>query len=59
VRVVDNETGEDITSVALSQILSTTSARSGAVPRTLLSDLIQRSARASTDGSSAAGPTRR
>jgi polyhydroxyalkanoate synthesis repressor PhaR len=43
VRVVDNETGEDITSVALSQILVDNERQQRAVPRTLLSDLIQRS----------------
>jgi polyhydroxyalkanoate synthesis repressor PhaR len=42
VRVVDNETGEDITSVALSQILVDNERAQHAVPRTLLSDLIQR-----------------
>ena len=42
VRVIDNETGEDITSVALSQILVDTERNSRTVPRTLLSDLIQR-----------------
>jgi polyhydroxyalkanoate synthesis repressor PhaR len=43
VRVVDNETGEDITSVALSQILVDNERESRSVPKTLLSDLIQRS----------------
>jgi polyhydroxyalkanoate synthesis repressor PhaR len=43
VRVIDNETGEDITSVALSQILVDSERNSRTVPRTLLSDLIQRS----------------
>ena len=45
VRVIDNETGEDITSVALSQILvdNERTQRSGAVPRGVLSDLIQKS----------------
>ena len=43
VRVVDNETGEDITNVALSQILVDNERAQRAVPRTLLSDLIQRS----------------
>lgn len=43
VRVIDNETGEDITSVALSQILVDSERSSRTVPRTLLSDLIQRS----------------
>jgi len=42
VRVVDNETGEDITSVALSQILVDNERAQSKVPRTLLSDLIQR-----------------
>src|SRR5262247_503180 len=42
VRVVDNETGEDITNVALSQILVDNERAQRAVPRTLLSDLIQR-----------------
>jgi polyhydroxyalkanoate synthesis repressor PhaR len=42
IRVVDNETGEDITSVALSQILVDNERAQRAVPRTLLSDLIQR-----------------
>src|SRR5262245_28231804 len=42
VRVIDNETGEDITSVALSQILVDNERAQRAVPRTLLSDLIQR-----------------
>jgi polyhydroxyalkanoate synthesis repressor PhaR len=41
-RVVDNETGEDITSVALSQILVDSERESRSVPKTLLSDLIQR-----------------
>jgi len=43
VRVIDNETGEDITSVALSQILVDNERTQRAVPRTLLSDLIQKS----------------
>jgi len=43
VRVIDNETGEDITSVALSQILVDNERSQRAVPRTLLSDLIQKS----------------
>jgi hypothetical protein len=42
VRVVDNETGEDITSIALSQILVDNERAQSKVPRTLLSDLIQR-----------------
>ena len=43
VRVMDNETGEDITSVTLSQILVDSERRDRTVPRTLLSDLIQKS----------------
>jgi polyhydroxyalkanoate synthesis repressor PhaR len=43
VRVIDNETGEDITSIALSQILVDNERTNRAVPRTLLSDLIQKS----------------
>ena len=43
VRVIDNETGEDITSVTLSQILVDNERNQRAVPRTLLSDLIQKS----------------
>jgi len=42
-RVIDNETGEDITSVTLSQVLVEGERSNRAVPRTLLSDLIQRS----------------
>src|SRR2546425_12206522 len=42
VRVVDNETGEDITSVALSQILVDNERAQRAGPRGLLSDLIPR-----------------
>jgi polyhydroxyalkanoate synthesis repressor PhaR len=42
VRVIDNETGEDITSVALSQILVDSERTNQTVSRTLLSDLIQR-----------------
>src|SRR5215470_12000957 len=42
VRVIDNETGEDITSVTLSQILVDSERESRSVPKTLLSDLIQR-----------------
>jgi polyhydroxyalkanoate synthesis repressor PhaR len=42
VRVVENETGEDITSVALSQILVDNERAQRAMPRGLLSDLIQR-----------------
>jgi polyhydroxyalkanoate synthesis repressor PhaR len=43
VRVLDNETHEDITSVTLSQILVDTERSSRRVPGTVLSDLIQRS----------------
>jgi polyhydroxyalkanoate synthesis repressor PhaR len=43
VRVIDNETGEDITSVTLSQILVDTERSNRTVPGTVLSDLIQRS----------------
>jgi polyhydroxyalkanoate synthesis repressor PhaR len=43
VRVIDNETGEDITSITLSQILVDNERSNRAVPRNLLSDLIQRS----------------
>jgi polyhydroxyalkanoate synthesis repressor PhaR len=43
VRVIDNETGEDITSITLSQILVDNERSNRAVPKTLLSDLIQRS----------------
>ncbi|HVN38054.1 MAG TPA: polyhydroxyalkanoate synthesis regulator DNA-binding domain-containing protein [Myxococcota bacterium] len=43
VRVIDNETGEDITSVTLSQVLVEGERSNRTVPRTLLSDLIQRS----------------
>jgi len=42
VRVVDNETGEDITSVALSQILVDSERANRTVPRNLLSDILQR-----------------
>ena len=42
VRVVDNETGEDITSVALSQILVDSERQGREVPKGLLSDLFQR-----------------
>ena len=42
VRVIDNETGEDITSVALSQILVDSEREGRTVSKTLLSDLIQR-----------------
>ena len=43
VRVMDNETGEDITSISLSQILVDSERRDRGVPRTMLSDLIQKS----------------
>lgn len=42
VRVIDNETGEDITSVTLSQILVDTERGGRAVPGNLLSELVQR-----------------
>ena len=42
VQVIDKETGEDITQVALSQILVDNERSNRAVPRTLLSDLIQK-----------------
>ncbi len=42
VRVVDNETGEDITNVTLSQVLVDTERNNRGVPGTLLSELIQR-----------------
>jgi polyhydroxyalkanoate synthesis repressor PhaR len=42
VRVIDNETGEDITSVTLSQILVDSERTNKSVPGTLLSELIQR-----------------
>jgi polyhydroxyalkanoate synthesis repressor PhaR len=42
VRVIDNETGEDITSVALSQILVDSERANRGVPGSLLSDLIHR-----------------
>ena len=42
VRVIDNETGEDITSVALSQILVDNERSNRNVPRGLLSELVQR-----------------
>jgi polyhydroxyalkanoate synthesis repressor PhaR len=42
VRVIDNETGEDITSVALSQILVDSEREGREVPRSLLSDLLHR-----------------
>ena len=43
IRVIDNESGEDITSIALSQILVDHERDGGATPHGLLSDLIQRS----------------
>ena len=43
VQVIDNETGEDITSVALSQILVGNERTNRTVPGSLLSELIQRS----------------
>ncbi len=42
VRVIDNETGEDITSVTLSQILVDTERANRAVPGNLLSELFHR-----------------
>jgi polyhydroxyalkanoate synthesis repressor PhaR len=42
VRVIDNESGEDITSITLSQILVDTERSNRAVPGNLLSGLIQR-----------------
>ncbi len=42
VRVVDNETGEDITNVALSQILVDSERKNSAVPRSLLSQIMER-----------------
>ena len=42
VQVIDNETGEDITSVALSQILVDSERSNRSVPGSLLSDLIHR-----------------
>jgi polyhydroxyalkanoate synthesis repressor PhaR len=42
VRVIDNETGEDITNVALSQILVDSEREGREVPKSLLSDLFQR-----------------
>jgi polyhydroxyalkanoate synthesis repressor PhaR len=42
VRVIDNETGEDITNVALSQILVDHERSGGAASRTMLSELISR-----------------
>ena len=42
VHVVDNETGEDITSVALSQILVDSERKNSAVPRSLISQIVER-----------------
>ncbi|CAG0982757.1 hypothetical protein MYXO_01952 [Myxococcaceae bacterium] len=42
VRVVDNETGEDITSVTLSQVLVDTERHNRGAPGTILTELIQR-----------------
>ena len=42
VQVIDNESGEDITSVTLSQILVDTERSNRAVPGNLLSELVQR-----------------
>jgi len=42
VRVIDNETGEDITSVALSQILVDTERSNTGIPRSLLSQILER-----------------
>ncbi len=42
IRVIDNETGEDITKVALSQILVDSERSNSAVPRTLLSKIVER-----------------
>ncbi len=42
VRVIDNETGEDITNVALSQILVDHERSNSKLPRTLVSELISR-----------------
>ena len=42
VRVIDNETGEDITNVALSQILVDSEREGREVPSSLLSDLLHR-----------------
>jgi len=43
IRVVDNETGEDISSITLSQILVDSERSKKAVPNSVLSDLIQKS----------------
>ncbi len=42
IRVVDNQTGEDITKVALSQILVDSERSNTAVPRSLLSKIVER-----------------
>jgi polyhydroxyalkanoate synthesis repressor PhaR len=42
VRVIDNETGDDITSIALSQILVDSERSNSAVPKGLLSSIFQR-----------------
>jgi len=42
VRVIDNETGEDITSVALSQILVDSERSNTTVPQSLLSQILER-----------------
>jgi polyhydroxyalkanoate synthesis repressor PhaR len=42
VRVVDNESGEDITQVALSQILVDSGRKNSALPRSLLQQLVER-----------------
>lgn len=42
VRVIDNETGEDITNVSLSQILVDSEREGRQVPKSLLTDLFQR-----------------
>jgi polyhydroxyalkanoate synthesis repressor PhaR len=42
VRVIDNETGEDITNVALSQILVDSERTGREVPRTIFTDLFQK-----------------
>ncbi|TDJ12465.1 MAG: transcriptional regulator, partial [Deltaproteobacteria bacterium] len=42
IRVIDNETGEDITKVSLSQILLDSERAGRQVPKSLLTDLFQR-----------------
>ncbi|HJO24911.1 MAG: polyhydroxyalkanoate synthesis regulator DNA-binding domain-containing protein [Myxococcota bacterium] len=42
IRVIDNESGEDITNVALSQILVDSERQGREIPKTLISDLFQR-----------------